>query len=191
MDIFPIVVVACCAVWAAITDVSKFKVYNYLTIPCFIGGLLYGLLTYGGSGLLFAIGGAVLGFGILIMPYLMGGLGAGDVKFVMAMGTWLGPVLLFPAIIVGCVATGLYSIVLISRQGGLRGAWLNLRLMFVRLSTIGRHLAYEDEFEAVQSVSQRDDRRGRLIPFSAMISVGIFAAIAIQHIFGIGLMGKH
>ncbi len=190
MSIFPVVVIAGCALWAAITDVSKFKVYNYLTIPCFVGGLVYGALMYGLSGFLFGLGGALLGLGILIMPYLMGGLGAGDVKFVMAIGTWLGPVLLLPAIIIGCSATGMYSLVLISRQGGFRGAWLNLRLMFMRLSTIGKHLTFEDDFEAVQSVAQRDDRRGRLIPFSAMVSVGIAAAIVMHFVFGIGLMGK-
>ncbi len=190
MSIFPILVIIVCAVWAAITDVSKFMVYNYLTFPCFFGGVIYGTLVYGWSGLLFSLGGAALGLGILIMPYLMGGLGAGDVKFVMAIGTWLGPVLLLPAIMIGCIATGLYSLVLISRTGGFRGAWLNLRLMLVRLSTIGKHLAFDDDVEAVQSVTKRDDRRGRLIPFSAMVSVGIIAAIVYAYVSGIGLMGK-
>ena len=190
MSIFPILVIIVCAVWAAITDVSKFMVYNYLTFPCFFGGVIYGTLVYGWSGLLFSLGGAALGLGILFMPYLMGGLGAGDVKFVMAIGTWLGPVLLLPAIMIGCIATGLYSLVLISRTGGFRGAWLNLRLMLVRLSTIGKHLAFDDDVEAVQSVTKRDDRRGRLIPFSAMVSVGIIAAIVYAYVSGIGLMGK-
>jgi prepilin peptidase CpaA len=190
MTIFPGIVIGVCALWAAFTDVAKFKVYNHLTIPCFFGGLIYGTIAHGFSGLLYALAGAVLGLCILILPYLMGGLGAGDVKFVMAVGTWLGPVLLLPAIIIGCLAIGVYSLFLIGRQGGLQSTLMNFRLLAMRLSTIGRHLALDDEFESVQAVAKQDGRRGRLIPFSAMISIGIIAAIVYAWTSGVGLTGR-
>ncbi len=98
--VIPIVVVGTGMVVASITDVQKFKVYNNLTFPIFFAGLLFGIVQAGWGGFGTALAGAAIGFGILFIPYLMGGVGAGDVKFVMAMGSWIGPGLLLPAIIV-------------------------------------------------------------------------------------------
>ena len=118
VGIVPIFVVLACALVASITDVSKFKVYNVLTFPCFISGLVYGLCSAGWNGLWLALFGALLGLTILLIPYLMGGLGAGDVKFVMAIGTWIGPTLLIPAILIGCFATICYFFLFIGRSQG-------------------------------------------------------------------------
>jgi prepilin peptidase CpaA len=178
----PFAVVAVGVSIASFTDVTRFKVYNKLTFPIFFGGLLYGLLTTGISGLGVAFAGAMVGFGILIIPYLMGGLGAGDVKFMMAMGSWIGVEALLPAIIIGCLAVFVYYGVVIGRQQGFAGLVMTLQLMMMRLSCFGRNLAMNDEFESVQDAANSPDskNRGRLIPFSAMMSVGIIAALVIS-----------
>ena len=42
------------------------------------------------GGLTEALAGAALGFALLVGPYAIGGMGAGDVKALMALGAWLG-----------------------------------------------------------------------------------------------------
>jgi Flp pilus assembly protein protease CpaA len=173
----PIVVVLSCAIIASITDVSKFKVYNVLTFPCFFGGLLYGYWVEGFQGLWLAFLGAILGLAILLLPYLMGGLGAGDVKFVMAMGTWLGPAWLIPAILIGCVATVCYFFAFIGRTQGWRGVWNSFQLLSLRLAAFSRNFAGADVYESVSDVARQPNARGRLIPFSAMISMGVVISL--------------
>ena len=173
MEYIPYVVIASCALVGSITDFREFKVYNILTIPCFLAGITFYTMTQGWTGLGYSLGGATLGFAILLLPYLLGGVGAGDVKFVMAIGAWLGPVFLFPSLIIGCIATGIYSMVLVLQHGGAKEAMLNVQLMFLRLSAFGKSFRLDDQFESVQEVRNSPDFRKRLIPFSAMFSVGI------------------
>ena len=48
-------------------------------------------MSQGLPGLVSGILGMLLGFACLILPYLWGGMGAGDVKALAALGAWLGP----------------------------------------------------------------------------------------------------
>ena len=178
----PIVVVIGCSLVASITDVAKFKVFNLLTVPCFVAGVIFGVAMHGWPGLWFSLGGAFLGFGILLIPYLMGGLGAGDVKFVMAIGAWVGPGFLIPAIIIGCIATVVYFLVVIAQKNHWRGLWTNLHLMFMRLTTFGKYFASEDQMESIQVTRSGERSKGRLIPFSAMVSIGIIVVLLIGFI---------
>jgi hypothetical protein len=51
-------------------------------------------LSQGLPGLVSGFLGMLLGFTLLILPYLWGGMGAGDVKALAALGAWLGPKLI-------------------------------------------------------------------------------------------------
>ena len=50
-----------------------------------------------GIGPLWALAGFAVGFSLLIVPWLLGGGGMGDVKMLAALGTWLGPLLVLVA----------------------------------------------------------------------------------------------
>ena len=180
IDHIPTAVIAICAILGSISDVRNFKVYNVLTIPCFVAGILFYTATGGWSGLVYALGGSALGLAVLILPYMMGGVGAGDVKFVMAIGTWLGPNLLLPSIVIGSLATGIYSLMLMAKYGGYRETWLNIQFMLLRLAMAGKSLTFDDDFESVQQISRQPDRRRRLIPFSALFSIGVAITFAIH-----------
>jgi len=158
---------------AAFTDVWRFKVYNALTLPLLVGGLVYHSIVGQTAGLGGSLAGMAFGFGVLIVPYMVGALGAGDVKFVMAIGAWLGLTATGAVLVIGCIATGVYAIALIVIHREYRLVWANIQLAFFRLSTIGRHFGADDQIESVQSMAKTDDRRRRLIPFSAMVSVGV------------------
>jgi prepilin peptidase CpaA len=79
------------ALWMAWGDIRSNRIPNYLTLGCALTGLGFQLGFHGLSGLADGLLGMVLGFGLLIFFYWMGGMGAGDVKALAALGTWLGP----------------------------------------------------------------------------------------------------
>jgi prepilin peptidase CpaA len=174
----PVMVVLFASGVAAFTDVRRFKVYNKLTYPLCLGGLVFAAFTAGQQGFLDSLTGVLLGFGVLLLPYMLGALGAGDVKFVAAVGAWLELDNMFLALLVGVIACGVYSLVLIVKHRRYQKTWTDMKLIFLRLAVIGRQFGREDDIETVQQVASHDDRRERLVPFSAMITIGIVATIA-------------
>jgi prepilin peptidase CpaA len=78
-------------VWIAWGDLRTRRIPNYLTLGTAVAGLAYNCIAHGLPGLVSGILGMLLGFAFLILPYLWGGMGAGDVKAMAALGAWLGP----------------------------------------------------------------------------------------------------
>jgi prepilin peptidase CpaA len=80
---------------AAFTDWRVHKIPNYLTVPAAVLGVAYHTLMPSSElGLLWSVVGFFIGFGLLLLPWLLGGGGMGDVKLLAALGAWLGPKLL-------------------------------------------------------------------------------------------------
>ncbi len=78
-------------VWIAWGDLKTRRIPNYLTLGIAVAGLVFNLIFHGWQGLLGGFLGMLMGFGFLILPYIWGGMGAGDVKALAALGAWLGP----------------------------------------------------------------------------------------------------
>ncbi len=172
----PLVVVMVAVLIATVTDVRSFKIHNLLTIPLLISGLVYHGITGGVDGLIHSVIGALFGFCILFMLFLMGGMGAGDVKLMAGVGAWLGMPGAFLLLLAASLATGVYSLVVIVLNGRFRQTWVNLQIIFHRAAAISRHLVADDR---VEEVAQSSDRRSRLIPFGAMMAIGLLALLAL------------
>src|SRR5512136_548273 len=82
---------------AAITDVRTRRIPNWLTYPTMGAGLSYHVYANGWQGFLFGLEGLLLGFALLLVFYLLGGMGAGDVKLMAGVGSILGPKIVFVA----------------------------------------------------------------------------------------------
>jgi prepilin peptidase CpaA len=88
-----IVVLGCALLGLAVwTDIREHRIPNWLVLGLLLIGFLYQVLMHGLNGLLFAMGGLVVGIGIFIGFYIGRGMGAGDVKLMGAVGSLLGPV---------------------------------------------------------------------------------------------------
>lgn len=75
-----------------ITDITKKKIYNFQTYPAMVIGLLLGFVSSGGQGVLMSFLGLLSGMGLLFLFFLAGGVAAGDVKLLGAVGALKGSV---------------------------------------------------------------------------------------------------
>ena len=75
---------------AAGLDLAHHKIPNWLTYTGMVVGLAFGGLAGGWPGLGMAALGLVAGFLPMLVMYMGGGLGAGDVKLMGAVGALLG-----------------------------------------------------------------------------------------------------
>ncbi|MDR9501927.1 MAG: prepilin peptidase [Desulfurivibrionaceae bacterium] len=91
------------------TDTILSKIPNLATLVLVLVGFGYHLLSGGLPGGATALAGMLTGLALLLLPYLLGGMGAGDVKALAALGCLLGPVdivqvFLFTGLIGGAMA---------------------------------------------------------------------------------------
>lgn len=114
---------------ACIFDLRTQRIPNWLTLGAAGIALVFQVVVGGASGFAHCAGGWATGLALLIVPYALGGMGAGDVKLVGALGAWLGPFDTFwVAIYTGIVGAGMAALVAGS-EGYLGRAWRNVWLL--------------------------------------------------------------
>lgn len=105
-----------CAVIGSVTDVRERRIPNLVTGPAIVAGLILHAISGGWRGLGdSALAGLIAG-GIFLIFFLAGGMGAGDVKLMTAVGCFGGlsalPVVAISTAIAGAVfalAIGIYN----------------------------------------------------------------------------------
>jgi prepilin peptidase CpaA len=124
---------------ALIYDIRFGRIPNWLTLPAMVVGLAYHFYFAGAHGLLLSACGLLVGFGIFVGLYLLGGMGAGDVKLMAAIGALLGPKDVFYAAVLTAIAGGIYAMVLI----------LLNKTLLIRYGTILKTLLFTGHFAYV------------------------------------------
>src|SRR5262245_40128326 len=132
-EYWPIHVICIGMFAAAVIDWWKFKVPNKLTFPLIITGWLLGLandfgLGAGVGGIGGALAGTLIGMGLLLPVYAIGGMGAGDVKMTMGFGSWIGAFygmdeawrIIFWAFCAGTIVGGIIALGMIVIRGNYR-----------------------------------------------------------------------
>ena len=99
---------------AMITDIRSNRIPNWLTLPAIIIGFGINFISAGAGGLLFSIEGLLLGMGLFIVLYMLGGMGAGDVKLMGTVGAMLGPQMVLWAALYTAIAGGIYAVAVIA-----------------------------------------------------------------------------
>lgn len=150
--------------FAVASDLRSRRVPNALTLPALLVALGASPWFGATSGPLEAVSGAALGFGLLVGPYALGGVGAGDVKALMALGAWLGPEATLGAAAWAAIAAGGLGVVLLALKrelGGFARRWGRILVATLTL----RQIAYERP--AAGSLAAGG------IPFAAALALGI------------------
>lgn len=113
MDPFLTLFIFSLMVCSAAKDILSNKIPNLFTYPSVAVALIYHSVVHGFDGLLFSAGGLALGIGIFVVPYLMGGMGAGDVKLMGAVGAILGSKGVFIASVLVTMTGGVYVLIIL------------------------------------------------------------------------------
>jgi prepilin peptidase CpaA len=98
---------------SAIIDFRTQKIPNLITLPSIIIALLYYFIANGVDGLIFSTLGLAIGIGLLIIPYGLGIMGAGDAKLMGAVGAILGSKGVFVAFLISALVGGIYALIII------------------------------------------------------------------------------
>ena len=98
-------------------DIRWRKIPNWLTVPAALLGISYHIAAGGLPGGFFSLTGLLVGLAVLLMPFLLGGTGGGDLKLLGATGCWLGAWGVFNLFLYGALTGGLISLVLIAKKG--------------------------------------------------------------------------
>jgi len=100
------------------SDVRRLRIPNWLTFPAFFGALAIGFASAGPAGLGRATAGGAVAFGVLLVPYALGWLGAGDVKAAMVLGALFGREAFLPMFFWMVLVGGCLAIALVVAKGG-------------------------------------------------------------------------
>lgn len=126
---------------AVYTDWRWHKIYNWLTLPSLGLGLLAavagGGLERGPAGALASGLSSLEGFalltGVFLALTLLGGMKAGDLKLMAAVGAWLGWPLSLTALLYVGVAGGVFSLAWAAAHGALGRTLAQVRNFFLAL----------------------------------------------------------
>ncbi|UZP65900.1 A24 family peptidase [Desulfovibrio mangrovi] len=155
---------------AVVTDLKGQRIPNWLTFPAMAFALAFHGITQGLDGLVFSFSGLALGFGVMILPYLFGAMGAGDVKLMMATGAFLGFSLTLQAFILTSIVGGFYALVMLARHMDVLKKVLAALRDTASLFLATRQFAY---------VRQADDKRFPRLCYGVAIAAGTFGVMVI------------
>jgi prepilin peptidase CpaA len=158
-------------VWAAYIDWRDHRVPNWLTASIALSGLA--AQTFYGHGFLHGFGGLLVGFGILIVPWAMHGMGAGDVKLMAAIGAWFGPWMTFVSFATGAVLGGVIAVVMILRARKTQEALVNL-------ATIKYKMTHRDVMFTDFGSAKGFGSTSQLLPYGVPLTIGSLAILIIQ-----------
>jgi prepilin peptidase CpaA len=113
IDPFPAYIVCAILIAAAAFDLEKHKIPNYINYYGMLAAITFHSWNNGYAGLAFSLQGIGVGIALLIIPYMMGGMGAGDAKLMGVVGGFLGMKAVFLAFLVSALIGGLYAVIVI------------------------------------------------------------------------------
>lgn len=111
ISLFLVIFLSSILIIAAIIDIRVQKIPNVLTFPAMLTALTFHSVTGGFKGFVFSAEGLALGIALFLIPYVMGGMGAGDAKLMGAIGAIVGPRAVVLACLFTAVAGGFYALI--------------------------------------------------------------------------------
>jgi prepilin peptidase CpaA len=98
---------------ASVCDYRTYKIPNWLTVSGMAFGLIYSIAAPAAlhTGFLWALSGLLLGFLIMLPLYALKAMGAGDVKLMAMVGSFLGAADTFHAVIFTFIVGGIAALI--------------------------------------------------------------------------------
>jgi prepilin peptidase CpaA len=155
-------------------DWRESRIPNALVFPAALVGLCLNS-WHGWSGLWFGLQGLGAGFMLLLIPYLFKVMGAGDVKFLAAIGAFLGAFGSLRALLLALMIYPLLAIFFVLQQGKLS---VTLRRFGLVLSkTAGLVIPYFRLYAMQLETNDDASISSATTPFALSLSAGALVAI--------------
>lgn len=162
----PVCIALC--VGCAWVDFTENRIPNAFTFPAIAAGFVFWAVDSGLTGIGYALAGLLIGGGLLLIPFLQGGLGAGDVKLMAAVGSLLGPVPVLRALLFGFLLGGLAAVIVLARHGKLLYTLRKIVLILTQIFLFRK---------TALSVMEQDSEK-MAIPLGVALAAGTLLAIA-------------
>jgi prepilin peptidase CpaA len=150
---------------AAVIDGWKLKVPNLITFPMVVSGWIYSGVAYGWEGLGYSLLGTVVGLGLLLPAYAIGGMGAGDVKLLAGVGAWVWSTITLYAFCLSAVIGGVIAVAMVLY----RRSWRKHRAQFEVILT--EILTIRDPNQLSAIAAERKSSM-LLLPYGIPIAIG-------------------
>ena len=136
---------------ATVEDLARRTISNWTSAALLLGGVGCQIARHGWIGLPLALAGAACGFLVFLIFYLLGGMGAGDIKLMAGFGALLGYNKLFEAALWTAGIGGLIALGVIGYQA-VSGLWK-------------------------RKVLDEDKAKANSIPYAPAITLGVWLAM--------------
>jgi len=153
---------------ASVFDLRARRIPNLLTFGGAALAVVYAGSAHGLAGLAHALEGWLAGLLIFFPLFLLGGLGAGDVKLMACLGAWIGPTQALWTALYAALAGGVAAIVVALATGYMRTAVDNVYLLLVHFRVAGVRPHPELTLER---------GKGPRLPYALPIAAGAIAAM--------------
>lgn len=124
-----LIVIVVTATWI---DIREHRIPNWLVAIGLLMAIGYHALSPFGQGTTFTVAGFALGFFALVPLYIMGTMGAGDVKLMGMVGAYLGATAGIDAVLATLIAGGILALIASAYKRALPQLLDNLRIMFIQ-----------------------------------------------------------
>ena len=168
---------------AALIDLRSRKIPNWLTLTVAAAGIFGGFLFFaihgdwpgGWQWLLFSSKGWLAGIGIFLIPFILGGMGGGDVKLLGAIGALKGVNFVIETALMAALWGGLLAIIAIiyrKKSDILRRFGLGLKLFAITQGKAGKEFIMPDE-----NISEKEKL---YVPYGVAILLGVITAYLVD-----------
>lgn len=156
---------------AAVIDGRQLRVPNWLTYPMIVSGWCYSTIAFGWEGLLWSLAGTAVGLALLLPMWLIGGMGAGDVKLLAGVGAWVWASTTFYAFCVAVIVGAVISVAMVLWNR----AWAKHRDQFMVILT--EIITIKDP-EQLSAIAAQRKPSMLLLPYGIPIAIGAIAYFA-------------
>ena len=153
---------------AVVSDLRRRRIPNLLTFPMMLVGLSFGVAKSGIEGGAWAGLGILVGGLLLLAPFLLGGMGAGDIKLLAGVGAFAGPIDVFKAFLLIAILGAVFGILQLVIAGRTARLRQNFEGWLLTMALRRNHALLQDE-------RGNDGTTGPKLPYAVPIAIGSLA----------------
>ena len=158
---------------ASVTDIRGRKIPNWLTFTMILSGIAVNVTSLGPIGGASSLLGFLAGFALMLVLFLLGAIGGGDVKLMAGIGAWMGPEAVLKVFAIAAVFGAV--IVLAQAIAQRRG-----RILFRNSAVLAMNLAHVGDVgvDHVRETGQNSRSVDRPLPYAVPVLIAMAVLVA-------------